>query len=978
MFMNSQVGRGPRNGVLSHKRAALLGASLALMTMASVAQAQTAAPAGDVEGVVVSASRITTAGFDAPTPTTVLSADLIQKSAEPNMFTSITQLPSLQGSTGTTVANGNTSTGQTGLSALNMRGLGTFRSLTLIDGQRVVPGNVTGVTDISQFPQMLVQRVEIVTGGASASYGSDAVAGVVNFITDKRFAGFKANIQGGITTYGDDKRLNLQAAYGKSLLGGRAHLTLSGEYYTNFEGAPGALLSAVPLNGRPALDLSGSVSTAINQTPAGQPQFTYIRGFAQNITRGRNGLITSGPLQGIAFGVDGVPYTFKYGGSGIPNKTAAGGVVGCIGNICSGGETSNAGGGSSIDAEIVRKVVYGRFSYELTDNIELFATVNLADVDTVTAPTRGAPRPNLLAQCDNAFLHPSIPAACAAANITNFRYGTYGQNLNRDTHVNNSRQQRRFVVGANGGFDLAGKAWTYESYFQHGESITNVDITDITLTARYNAATDAIRLNGQIVCRSAVARASGCIPFNPFGDVKNSEAAFLWMAPANGPHSYAFQRQDAASFAINGTPFALPAGDVAIAAGVEWREEAYKTYGDPYGAGIASQPFTPDYPADPVLATAGDNWYAGNFHNGRGRYDVKEGFIEAGVPLWNNDAAGKADLNLAVRVTDYSTSGLVTTWKAGGTWDTPIEGVKIRGVRSRDIRAPSLNELFAAAINMNNFVINRANGASVQILNNAVGNPNLTPEISTTNEIGVVFRPSWAPGFSLSVDYFDISIKDAIQSISNQEIVDLCYNGNAEYCKNVFLGGTPGTNNPSYVIVAPFNLASVKTDGIDIEASYRLNLEDWNLPGELTLRGLVTKTFNFIENTGIAGQAITQRVGQNNGAIPYWKAYLQQSWKLDRLTLTATERMHADGVINRNYIVCTTGCPAPTVQNPTSNFNEIPGITYVDFGANFDMNDSIQFYAKVDNAFNKQPPSFGGTMYDTIGRRYGVGVRLKY
>ncbi len=970
----------PRSTIRSALIATTSGAVLAFAAPAAWAQAAGQTPAM-VDEVVVSASRITTAGFNAPTPTTVLGVEAIQKSAEPNIFTSIAQLPSLQGSTGTTVNNGNTSTGATGLSALNMRGLGTARTLTLIDGQRVVGAYVTGITDVSQFPQLLIQRVDVVNGGASASYGSDAVAGVVNFITETRFKGVKANIQAGQTTYGDGRKRNIQAAYGTTLFGGRGHLTTSLEYYKN-DGISGALLSAVPLNGRPALDLSGVASyNSVAATPAGTPQFHYIRGYAQNITRGRNGLITSGPLQGIAFGVGGAPYTFKYGGTGTPNRTAGGGVVGCIGTICEGGETSNAGGQSALDAELERKVAYGRFSFEVNDNLELFMTVNIADVATVTAPTRGAPRPNLTAQCDNAFLDPSIPALCAASRVTSFIYGTYGQNLNHDTHVNNSRRQQRFVIGANGTFNLGDREWSYDSYFQHGQGLTDVNITDITLTGRYNAATDAIRQNGVIVCRSAVARSAGCLPFNPFGDVQNSEAALRWIAPAIGPHSYTYQRQDAASFAINGTPFSLPAGDVAIAAGVEWREEYFKTYGDPYGAGFANSPLSADYPFDPVLTAAGGNWFAGNFYNGRGRYDVREGFMEAAIPLWKSDSLGEADLSLAIRETNYSTSGSVTTWKAGGTWATPIGGLRLRGVRSRDIRAPNLQELYAAPVVMNNFVTRRQDGASIQILNRAVGNPNLKPEISDNSEFGVVYQPPWAPGLNVSVDYYKIKVAGAIQSLTNQQIVDLCFNGNQDACANVFLNGTPGTSNPSYVLVAPLNLAAIETDGLDVEAGYRLRFEDWNLPipGELQLRALYTYTFNYTQNTGVIGQPIAYLAGQNGGDIPNWKAYLQQTWKLDRLQITATERLVSDGVINNNYVVCQVGgCPATTIQNPTSDFNEIPGIAYVDLGASFDLDSGVQLYGKIDNVANKRPPSYAGGLYDQLGRRYSIGARLKF
>ncbi|MCX7281171.1 MAG: TonB-dependent receptor plug domain-containing protein, partial [Alphaproteobacteria bacterium] len=165
-----------------------------------------------VEQVVVSSTRLQAAGFDAPTPTTVISSADLQAQAKPNVFDSLKDLPALQGSTGASSQAGATSSGLIGLSAIGMRGLSPLRTLTLIDGQRVVAANLNGVVDVSMVPQMLIQRVDIVTGGASASWGSDAVAGVVNFILDKKFEGFKANIFGGGTGYGDMGNITLEAA----------------------------------------------------------------------------------------------------------------------------------------------------------------------------------------------------------------------------------------------------------------------------------------------------------------------------------------------------------------------------------------------------------------------------------------------------------------------------------------------------------------------------------------------------------------------------------------------------------------------------------------------------------------------------------------------------------------------------------------------------------------------------------------------
>ncbi|MBO9558115.1 MAG: TonB-dependent receptor, partial [Caulobacter sp.] len=232
-------GVGRAGGGPSYLSALFATSAVALMAMAGAAGAQTApsepAPASaqessTVETIIVTGSRIKSTGFTAPTPTQALGEADLQRNAEPNVFTTIAQLPSLQGSTGATTGTFSTSSGQQGLSSFSLRGLGTIRTLTLLDGQRVVPANVTGVPDISLFPQLLVQRVDVVNGGASASYGSDAVGGVVNFITDKHFEGFKSNFAAGVTTYGDNEQFLAQVAVGKSFLDGKLHVQLSGEY----------------------------------------------------------------------------------------------------------------------------------------------------------------------------------------------------------------------------------------------------------------------------------------------------------------------------------------------------------------------------------------------------------------------------------------------------------------------------------------------------------------------------------------------------------------------------------------------------------------------------------------------------------------------------------------------------------------------------------------------------------------------------
>jgi hypothetical protein len=221
----------------------------------------------------------------------------------------------------------------------------------------------------------------------------------------------------------------------------------------------------------------------------------------------------------------------------------------------------------------------------------------------------------------------------------------------------------------------------------------------MTLNARYNAAIDAVKLaDGSIVCRNEVARASGCVPLNIIGNVPVSAAAWGYVAPENGPQQHTRQQQDVGSFNINGEVFETWAGPVALATGAEWRRESYRVNGDPYGNGIfADSPNTAQYPADPILnSTVGNNWYAGNYHNAAGTYNVKEAYAELNLPVLKSATWGEANINIADRHTKYSTSGHVESWKLGANWKTGIDGLRLRAVTSKDVRAPNLSELYAA------------------------------------------------------------------------------------------------------------------------------------------------------------------------------------------------------------------------------------------------------------------------------------------
>ncbi|WP_343525394.1 TonB-dependent receptor [Sphingomonas sp.] len=926
--------------------------------------------------IIVTGSRITTGGFTAPTPTTVIGEEQIAANAQPNVFTTVAQLPSLQGSTGTATNTFSTSSGQQGLSSFSLRGVGAIRTLTLLDGQRVVGANVTGVPDISLFPQLLIKRVDVVNGGASASYGSDAVGGVVNFITDTRFKGIKGNIQGGVTTYGDDEQVLIQLAGGTSLLNDTVHVIASTEY-AHEDGVGGGDFGIGLAGGRDWF----RQSTLINRNVLndGSPQYLF-RDYAQSYNYTKYGLITAGPLQGIAFDQSGNPFQFQYGSNGVPARDAAGNVRGCLPGFCQGGDLSgNVDAGRSLQSKIQRVNSYGRIGYDFAPNGEIYGTINIGQVKTNNQPVGGQNRPNLTIQCANPYVPALVQAACATAGITNFQYGTSNAALG-NSQVYTDRRQFRFVAGAKGREAVAGSDWSYDIYFEHGTNYTDVDVSNIMLSRRFNQAINATTLNGAIVCADATARANGCQPLNIFGG-NPSAAALRYIMPEYGPYQRTRQTQDVISLNFSGSPFSSWAGPVSIAFGGEFRHEFYRVRADPYGAGFANTPANAAYPADPVLLADGNNWYAGNYKNGGGAYSVKEAFLEADLPIINSDAGGRANINGAVRVTDYSTSGTVWAWKIGGTWDLPVDGLRIRGVTSRDVRAPNLSELFAAPVTttLPGF-FDPFRNVTVLALQNTIGNVNLKPEIARNTTLGIAFSNSQAiPGLSLSVDYYKIKITDVISSLGAQDIVNLCYLNIAPETCGVF--NLNNSNGPNYINVQSFNLASILTDGFDIEASYRWR-NPLGLPGSLTLRALATNIRRFITDTGLPNTIPNDTAGVNIGNTPKWKWLAVQTYATDDWSLLLQERWFSDGKLGNQYVECTTGCPASTANRPTIDRNFIPGAFYFDIGGTYNVTKAVTAYFKVDNVFNRDPapsPYFvNPALYDVLGRVYRAGVRFNF
>ena len=990
------------------------------------AYAAEADQAAAVEEVVVTGSRITREGYEAPTPLTVMNLDALENTATANVADVLKDMPVFSGLNTPTSQQGSVSAGNAGTNTLNLRSLGASRTLVLMDGHRTVGSNASGNVDVNTLPQNLIARVDVVTGGASAVYGSDAVAGVTNFILDKTFTGLKGEISGGETQYKDDRNYKISVAGGFNFGGGRGHLLISGE-----QNATTGIVNGS--NGR-AWDLQGVQSIAnpayVATCAPGTCQPFYISSNHVGMsTLSAGGLITSGPLKGTAFGPGGVPYQFNYG------STFSAPLM--IGGDWASNQT--AAQYSSLDNKSDRQAVFVRAAYDVTDDINVYAQASWNHAysfgGTLPGVRQGSSSTNAAYYLDNAGQpgyvgvapgssaaavpcfgptgqyaaatnqvgvacsniiklglrvdNPFIPAAVAAkipAGVTLLQLGSYSIDGGIESTVNDRRVQRA-VVGADGKFDAFDRTWAWDLYAQYGKSMNSVNAgVGNNNEVRWTQAVDAVRdpNTGRIVCRSTLTVPNdGCVPFNVLGVGVNSEAAIKFIQ--ENSHMNQDLVQKVFSGTLTGSPLDLWAGPVDIAVNVEHRNEkvfGWNSLNDLYRA-----------------------FKSGDYQPTFGSYSVTEGALEVDVPLAKDMPwAVNWDLNTAVRATNYSTSGYVTTWKVGSTY-TPIDDIKFRGTYSRDIRAPNLSELFNPGANSTGNNFDPFSNTTHQIKGATVGNLDLKPEIATTLGIGGVFQPSFVPGLSLSVDYWDVKIKDQIGSVGQANVMAYCYQGQQVYC-NAILFATPGTHDIVVTVTnTGFNIAKAQNTGIDLAATYRLPMDaimsDW--AGNLTFSNSTTfYTKNYL-NDSI--NPPTDTIGQNSNSTPKWKTQMGLSYNNDPIKVAFTARGVSAGTIVNSYVVCAPGtCPVSTINNRTVSTilggtltgtpNHVPGAWYFDLATSYKFlvgeETEVEAFFNVKNVANTDPvliPVVTGTphsyhainsdLYDTFGRTYRAGVRFK-
>jgi iron complex outermembrane receptor protein len=931
--------------------AGLTFAAASANAQAPVAAGAAAADAAALETIVVTGTRLTAAGFTAPTPVTVLGQDSLQKRAPANMAEAINELPAFRLSAGpTNVPRQVIGSGQ---QSPDLRGLGSSRTLVLVDGRRYVGSQLNGTADISTLPTSLVERVEVVTGGASAAYGSDAVAGVVNFILNDRLVGVKGGAHYGSSEFDDAVEHNINLAAGFAFAGGRGHFIIGGDL-VKAKGA-GTFYSRPRYESEPGLIASGTVR------PAGVPAQQWLASGVELIYP-PGGIITAGPLRGTAFNADGSVFQMQ-----LTNVFGQNMV----------GNTQNYGRNSVLHMRLYqpfyRNNALARVNFDITPDVTVFGEFNYAYNDNKGGTGDTYLTPGLIVGRDNPFIPASVRAQMTALNLQTITVGRYNNDIT-PYRVNSEWNLRRGVIGARGRFL---DNWQWEASYVKGQNIQDFNIhfpdrVNIQASAYVITGPDGRPMCGPPASNPNLPAADipnvspNCVPFNLFGQT-NSQAALDYVGHPATAHNVI--KIDVGGITVNGSLFSMPAGEVAVAFGGELRKESVNASADPRSRVGA--------------------FVTGNQATYTGERTVKEGFAEMAVPLLRDvPMALELGLNGAIRRTDYSTSGAVTTWKAGVTY-RPTDFLRFRATKSRDIRAPALSELFLTRSTggVSN-ILNPFTGQVGRISSISGGNPNLRPEIADSFTAGVVFQPRWGitNGLQISVDYYDIKIAKVIASIDSAAIILRCHRGETALCSNIVFDNTQfGIFS---VAAVPQNLNQLQARGVDLELLYRVPMDSLpvDIPGQIELRSLTT----FVDRlTTTDANGPVNYAGYSVGGVADVSGNVSVTYDVNRFSGMLQAR-YFDDIRWDPFLV---GPDNPS-YNPAAansiNKNLFPGLVTLNASLSYDLirrnGDRFQVFLTVNNLLDRKPPLIGaaafnqnGTqLYDLIGRYYRAGFRFNF
>ncbi|RVT42406.1 TonB-dependent receptor [Sphingobium algorifonticola] len=954
------------------------------------AQASTEEASVDEGSIVVTGSRIARPDLEVSSPVRVLGREEITLRAPTTAEELLRDLPSARPNLGPGVNNGSD-----GSSSIDLRGIGPNRTLVLLDGRRIVPFGLDGITDLNTIPIALVDRVDVVTGGASSVYGADAVAGVVNFVTKRDFTGIDLSANYRITERGDAAAYQADLVTGASFDDGRGNAVLAFGY-----------TKSDPLN-----QDSRSFGVAALNTVDGQPQ-------------GSQTAVPAFLLGPVLPGVtnNGLGYVINPTTGAFQTATSQ--------------DLYNFNPDNLYQTPLERYNIYGSARYEISDAIEMYSTAMFTSnkVSILSAASGTFTNPYFL-PLSNPYLPDaarnqlcsaiSLSAAqCTAAdNATsatdpNYRevpvtlarrfveYGPRFQSVDTTQFQIQAGLRGKVTEGIN--FDVSA---------QFGETNQNQTREN---WGSYSRVQQSLRSFNTTTCSNT---ANGCVPINLFGPAGSITPSMLGFIDLDSYIRRTVQ-QTVVTGSINGDLFGatspLTDSPIAFSIGAEYRKLTAESNPDG-SARIQSE----------VLGTGART------PQDFGTYNVKEAFGELIVPLITDTPFFyNLTLEAGIRYSDYSTTGTSTTWKAGGSWE-PVEGFKFCGMYQRAVRSPNIQELFQSPVTglsslavdpcqstlpVGNAALSAlcvatgAPAASIgsipspsanQINATTSGNPNLDVERARTITLGAVFAPRFVPGLSITVDYFDIRVTDAITTPAQGDILNGCYSTSLNptltfnsFCaligRNPINGSLNGAGETLGVVLASSNLGIIDTSGVDLSINYRIPVGEGAL--SFGFNGTYLDHYTFQATPNAITRDCTGYYSTNcTNPRPEYKWNLRTTYSNGPVRASVLWR-HISGV-DIEPAAQTPRPPLTTPQtggpNPATVFDayeSIPAYNYFDLALGADVADNLELNLLVSNLFDKQPPIVGSgaggtafnngntfpTTYDVLGRSYTISARLKF
>ncbi|GAB5348396.1 TonB-dependent receptor domain-containing protein [Alteriqipengyuania sp. 357] len=944
------------------------------------------------EPIVVTGSRIVRRDYTAESPITTVDEEFIQNAGPATIEQSLNALPQFQATQGSqtnAVAGGGG-----GRANANLRGLGAERTLILFDGRRLQPSDTSGAIDLNTVPSALVSSVEVITGGASAVYGSDAIAGVVNFKFNNRFRGLELQGDVGLSELGDAATYSASATYGGSFADDRARVFLSASYLER---------GTASQNARPFFDnvdgTSSPTSGLIIQSgsnPFGFGRPANVAAF-RNLFANTYGTEIPGVSSSYLVNSDGTVIG-RNDGLNLRDTDSTGYLV------ADGVVRQRSLYDSTVQLPIERYTGFARGEFDITDTITAYAQFNYA---TYTARQKSASGvlqsvvEPIQIPVSNPFITPDLRTLLNARPVPNAPLSYYftGTRIGR-LEIEEDYDVYQALVGIEGSI---GPSLSFDLYATRGKTTNDSTTFNQISRSRFNAVVSAPD-GGASLCAGG---------YDPFGFAPTSQECSDYLTLDTVDR--AVFDQTVVQGNLTGTLFDLPAGPLGFAVGAEYRRNEYQATIDPLKS--------PQPTGTPGVTTAPEVLGTSGALSSGGDVSVAEIYGELLIPVFTG-----FEVDLAYRYSDYDTIGGVSTYKAGANW-SPLMGLTLRGGYSRAIRAPSLGNLYSpreGAIG----VIGRAAGgggdpcdvtgaarngevegvdpAQVRALCIAqgvpvslvdgytysgsanaafrIGNPDLQEETADSYTIGAVIQPDFMfdllSSFSASIDYFNISVDDAIGYLTSPIALNQCYNftgQNPDYDPqniNCQLIERDASGLLAEIEEPLFNLASYQTSGIDFQLDAAVDIGG---VGRMFLNSAVTYVIDYkiqstssdpvLDYSGTVGNA---QIDGFSSTHPAWKHVTTLGLAGDTGSLSF--RWRYIGQQDNSAIV----------TNPDSEAEGVPAVSYFDLIGRLNVQDRFELRAGINNLFDQQPPEFGGSSvtptstYDVIGRRFFVGATARF